>query len=68
MPVKTNFLEEGVGVEFVAFDVLTGAEIIEANKNLYTEENLRRLKYKILDRSESTAGRLPKGDYPGKNR
>jgi|GEM_PF-6325078 len=57
MPVQSNFLEEGIGVEFITSGVLTGEEIIAANQELYTRENLLRLRYKVIDRTSCT--RLP---------
>ena len=58
MPVGVNFLEDGVGVELVISGVTTGRENIEANLKLYTEENLSRLKYKIIDRTACTEYRI----------
>lgn len=54
MPVKINFLENGTGVEFIASGIVTGKEIIEANKRIYTPEHLAGLKYKIIDRTTCT--------------
>ena len=51
MPVTTNFLENGAGIEFMSSGIVTGKEIIEANRKIYTPENLSRLKYKIIDRT-----------------
>ncbi|MEW6674293.1 MAG: hypothetical protein AB1427_21575, partial [Thermodesulfobacteriota bacterium] len=54
MPVKINMIDGGMGIEFISSGVVTGKEIIEANKKIYTREYLERLKYKIIDRSECT--------------
>ena len=54
MPVKINILEGGIGIEFISSGIVTGKEIIEANKKIYNREHLERLKYKIIDRSDCT--------------
>ena len=51
MPLNANFLQGGMGVEYVSSGTLTGGEIIEANEKLYTRENLQKLRYKIIDRT-----------------
>ncbi len=51
MPIKINFIDNGVGIEFISSGIVTGKEIIEANKKVYTRENLSKLKYKIVDRT-----------------
>ena len=51
MPIKINILENGTGIEFISSGVITGKEIIEANKKIYTPEQLSILKYKIVDRT-----------------
>jgi hypothetical protein len=54
MPVQITFLDNGQGIEFISSGIITGKEIIEANKKIYTPENLLRLKYKIVDRTTCT--------------
>lgn len=54
MPVKINWLEEGRGVEFIASGVVTGAEIIAANRQIYQRGKLSKLRYKIVDRTGCT--------------
>ncbi|MDF1578846.1 MAG: hypothetical protein RQ753_08050 [Desulfurivibrionaceae bacterium] len=51
MPIRINFLDGGAGIEFVVTGTLTGAEILAANRQVYTRENLLRLKYKVIDRT-----------------
>jgi hypothetical protein len=58
MPVQINILQDGIGIEFISFGVVTGQEIIEANKKIYNRENLLRLKYKIIDRTNCTDYRV----------
>lgn len=58
MPVQINNLQDGIGIEFISSGVVTGKEIIEANRKIYTRENLLRLKYKIIDRSTCTDYRV----------
>jgi len=62
MPVQINTLQDGIGIEFISSDVVTGKEIIEANKKIYTRENLLRLKYKIIDRSTCTDYHVTPGE------
>jgi len=58
MPVKINILHNGTGIEFISSGTVTGKEIIEANKKIYTPEYLSRLKYKIIDRTTCTEYRV----------
>jgi hypothetical protein len=58
MPVKINILQDGMGIEFISSGIVTGKEIIEANKKIYTKEQLLRLRYKIIDRSTCTEYRV----------
>jgi hypothetical protein len=58
MPIQIFFLQNGKGVEFISSGVVTGKEIIEANKKIYNQEILHRLKYKIIDRSTCTDYRV----------
>ena len=52
MPIKINYINDGVGVEFVLSGVVTGAEIIKANKAIYkTTEKILKQKYQIIDRT-----------------
>lgn len=54
MPVQINDLQGGIGIEFIVTGIVTGKEIIEANEKIYDQENLQRLKYKIVDRTNCT--------------
>ena len=54
MPIEIKVTEDGVGVEFIVSGVLTGAEIIEANKQIYGDSNFTNLKYQLLDRTACT--------------
>ncbi len=62
MPVRVNFSKDGARVEFISEGVVTGDEIIEANKKIYTRENLVRLRYKIIDRTGCTDYRVTSED------
>ena len=42
MPIQLKFKDNGIGVEFIGSGVVTGADIIGANKELYSNENLFR--------------------------
>jgi len=55
MPIKINYIKDGVGVEFVLSGRVTGAKIIEANKKIYsTTEKILKQKYQIIDRTRCT--------------
>lgn len=54
MGLEINFLGNGEGLELRAFGVVHGREIIEANKEFYQPKHLRKLKYKIIDKSKCT--------------
>jgi len=51
MPIQINYLNDGIGIEIIASEVVTGKEIIEAHKDIYNEKNLKSQKYQIIDRS-----------------
>jgi hypothetical protein len=55
MPIKINYINDGVGVEFVLSGRVNGAEIIEANKEIYsTPEKILKQKYQLIDRTQCT--------------
>ena len=54
MTVQINYLDNGIGIEIIASGIVTGEEIIEAHKEIYNEENLRKQKYQIIDRTHCT--------------
>ena len=55
MPIKIKYINDGVGVEFVLTGRITGAKIIEANKEIYsTTEKILKQKYQIIDRTRCT--------------
>ena len=58
MPIQIKYIQGGVGVEFIGSGVLTGADIIEANKEIYSSENLLRQRYQIVDRTKCTEFRV----------
>lgn len=54
MPIKIKYTEDGTGIIFIAFDVVTGKDIVEANKDIYSRKNFPKMKYKIADRTKCT--------------
>ena len=54
MPIKIKYIDGGVGVEFISSGVVTGADIIAANKKIYRNENFSKHRYKIVDRTKCT--------------
>jgi hypothetical protein len=51
MAIKIQYIDDGVGIEIIASGIVTGEEIIEAHKEIYSEKNLKKQKYQIIDRS-----------------
>jgi hypothetical protein len=51
MPIQIKYIDGGVGVEFIGSGVVTGADIIAANKEIYRNENFSKQRYKIVDRT-----------------
>jgi hypothetical protein len=49
-----NYLENGYGIEIIASGTVTGEEIIDAHKEIYKKETLKKLRYKIVDRTDCT--------------
>jgi hypothetical protein len=54
MPIQIKYIDNGIGVEFIGSGVVTGADIIAANKEIYRNENFLKHRYKIIDRTECT--------------
>ena len=54
MPIQIKYIDDGIGVEFIGSGVVTGADIIAANKEIYRNENFYRQKYQIVDRTKCT--------------
>ncbi|MBW2564553.1 MAG: hypothetical protein JRE29_11075 [Deltaproteobacteria bacterium] len=51
MPIQIKYIEGGFGVEFIGSGVVTGADIIKANKEIYSNEKFSRQRYQIVDRT-----------------
>ena len=54
MTIQINYLDNGIGIEIIASGTVTGEEIIKAHKEIYNEENLKKQKYQIIDRTHCT--------------
>lgn len=52
MAIRMNTMDEGSGIEIIASGVVTGEEIIAAHRTIYSEENLKRQKYQLIDRTQ----------------
>ncbi len=52
MTIEVNFLDNGIGIEIIASGIVTGDEIIEAQKEIYHADNLNKQKYQIIDRTD----------------
>lgn len=54
MPIELKYLDKGRGVEYFVTGVLTGDDIIKANRKLYASKASASVQYKIIDRTECT--------------
>jgi len=54
MPIQIKYIDGGFGVEFIGSGVVTGADIIAANKKIYRNENFSKQRYQIIDRTKCT--------------
>lgn len=54
MPIQIKYIKDGFGAEFISSGVVTGSDIIEANKKIYNNENFSRQRYQIIDRTNCT--------------
>ena len=54
MTIQVKYLENGIGIEIIASGIVTGEEVIKAHKEIYNEENFKKQKYKIVDRTDCT--------------
>lgn len=52
MAIRINYIDNGIGIEINASGIVSGEEIIEAHKEIYSKENVTRQKYQIIDRSD----------------
>ncbi len=51
MAIEIQYIDDGIGIEIIATGVVTGEEIIEAHKEIYSKTNLKKQKYQIIDRT-----------------
>ena len=58
MPIQIKYIAGGICVEFIGSGVVTGADIIAANKEIYRNENFSRQRYQIVDRTKCTEYRV----------
>ena len=54
MPLTINYKDDGKGIEILASGTVHGREIIDAHKEIYSEKNLKRQRYQIIDRTHCT--------------
>ena len=52
MTIHVNYLKNGYGIEIIASGTVTGEEIIDAHKQIYKKETFKKLRYKIVDRTD----------------
>jgi len=58
MTINVKSLDNSLGSEMIASGIVTGEEIIAALKEIYNEENLNKIKYRIIDRTNCTEYRV----------
>lgn len=51
MPVQVKYLDDGIGIELVASDIVTGEDIISANNMINSHENYSGKRYKLVNRT-----------------
>ena len=54
MSIKINILENGAGVEILAFDIVYGNELIQACEKLHDNKVSANIEYYIFDQSKCT--------------
>lgn len=52
MSIKINILENGAGVEILAFDIVYGNELIQACEKLRNDKDSGKIEYYIFDQSK----------------
>ena len=52
MPVELKYFSDGYGIELVGQGVVTGEEIQNCNRIIYSGDTLRRQKYQLVDFAE----------------
>ena len=52
MPLVISYPNDGEGIEVCAFGDINPKEILEAYKEIYSEENINNRRYFLIDRSE----------------
>ena len=58
MPIKTIYMEDGLGITYHAYDLVTGNEVINANEEAYSRKDFPERRYKIVDRTDCTEYRV----------
>ena len=52
MPIQIKYLDNGIGVMFIGEGMVTGADVISANKEVFSsEERMKNYKYGFIDYS-----------------
>lgn len=64
MPIQVKYMNDGVGVELIASDVITGEDIITANNKINNHKDFTRKKYKLINRILVTEYRVNNDEIP----
>ena len=54
MPIQIKYIDGGIGVEFIGSGVVTGTDIIAANKEIYRNENFPKHRYQYNSRTRQS--------------
>jgi len=58
MPIQVKYMDDGIGVEIIASEVVTGKDIINANTLINSHENFLKQRYKLINRTLITDYRV----------
>lgn len=54
MPIEIEYTTDGIGVISHAIDKVTGQDILDSSKAIYSNENFEQLRYWVIERSKCT--------------
>ncbi|MBT8341172.1 MAG: hypothetical protein KJP07_14240 [Desulfatitalea sp.] len=54
MTIEIKYIDDGIGVEFIGSGTVKGADVVEARKEVYSNQNFSKQRYQIVDRSKVT--------------
>lgn len=55
MPIQVRYLDNGIGVMFIGEGIVTGEDVINANKEIFSSEGkMKNFKYGFIDYSNAS--------------